>query len=210
MNRRGPWLGVIVGLGLIVTAGVGSTIGVGATPQVGRVPAVQATAPGPTVRAAPRSGTRAPSARAGQAPQRLALPSLRVDAPITPVATLPGGGLAVPANPEVLGWWQGGARPGTGQGTVVIDGHVDTAADGPGALFHLRELRPGDPVVLSTDHGPQRYLIAALRSYLKADLPAEVFARRGQPRLVIITCGGAFNEKTRQYADNIVAYAVPA
>jgi Sortase domain len=211
MSRRWPWLGMIAGLGLIVAAGVGSTISVGATPQVGRVPAVQAAAgTAPAVRVAPRFGTRPPTAMAGETPQRLALPSLRVDAPITPVATLPGGSLAVPGNPDVLGWWQGGARPGTGQGTVVIDGHVDTAADGPGALFNLRELRPGDPVVLNTDHGPQRYLIAAVRSYLKADLPAEVFARRGQPRLVIITCGGAFNEKTRQYADNIVAYAVPA
>jgi hypothetical protein len=211
MRRRWPWLGVIVGFGLIVTAGVGSTISVGATPQVGRVPAVQAAAgAAPAVRVAPQLGTRPPVAMAGETPQRLVLPPLRVDAPIIPVETLPSGGLAVPDNPEVLGWWQGGAHPGTGQGTVVIDGHVDTAADGPGALFHLRKLRPGDPVVLNTDHGPQRYLIAALRSYPKADLPAEVFARHGQPRLVIITCGGAFDEKTRQYADNIVAYAVPA
>jgi hypothetical protein len=211
MSRRWPWLGVIAGLGLIVTAGVGSTISVGATPQVGRVPAVQAAAgTAPAGQVAPQFGTRPPTAMVGETPQRLMLPALRVDAPITPVDTLPGGGLDVPDNPEVLGWWQGGARPGSGQGTVVIDGHVDTVADGPGALFHLRELRLGDSVVLVTNHGPQSYRIAALRSYLKADLPAEVFARHGQPRLVIITCGGAFNEKTRQYADNVVAYAVPA
>ncbi|WP_275404067.1 hypothetical protein [Pseudonocardia acidicola] len=30
------------------------------------------------------------------------------------------------------------------------------------------------------------------------------------PRLVLITCGGPFGHLTREYADNIVAYAVPA
>jgi hypothetical protein len=147
---------------------------------------------------------------AGEIPQGLALPSLRADAPILPIGVLPGGSLALPDDPHVLGWWQDGARPASGQGTVVIGGHVDTAADGPGALFELRKLRPGDPVALSTDRGVRIYVIVAVRSYPKAALPAEVFARSGQPRLVIITCGGAFDKVTRQYADNIVAYAVPA
>ncbi|MGB8994721.1 MAG: class F sortase [Pseudonocardiaceae bacterium] len=194
-----PWLGLMLGLALIIAAGVGSATRVTVAPQVGAVP--------PAAQQAPQPG---PTATSVEIPHRLMLPSLRVDAPIVPVSTLPRGGLAVPADPDVLGWWQGGTRPGSGQGTVVIDGHVDTAVDGPGALFHLRELRPGDPVVLSTDHGPRTYVVAALRSFVKADLPAEVFASSGQPRLVIITCGGPFNERTRQYADNVVAYAVPA
>lgn len=206
-----PALGLTIGFGLIVTAGVGSAISVPATPSVGTVPAVQTPArAGPAV---PKPGDPiaiARTATAGEIPQSLTLPSLRADAPILPTGVLPGGGLALPDNPNVLGWWQGGARPGSGQGTVVIGGHVDTAADGPGALFELRELRPGDPVALSTDRELRSYVIVAIRSYPKADLPAEVFARSGQPRLVIITCGGAFDKTTRQYADNIVAYAVPA
>ncbi|HET9257276.1 MAG TPA: class F sortase, partial [Pseudonocardiaceae bacterium] len=147
---------------------------------------------------------------AGEMPQRLVLPSLRVDAPIVPVQTLADGSLAVPANPAVLGWWSDGAHPGGGRGSVVIDGHVDSAAEGPGALFHLRDLRPGDPVTLRTDHESRSYAIAAVRSYPKASLPAEVFDTTGAPRLIIITCGGAFTKQTRQYSDNIVAYAVPA
>lgn len=197
-RRRRGWasLGLTVGFGLIATAGIGSAINPPAAPQLGTVPAVQTPA--------------GPTAMAGASPRRLAVPSLHVDAPIVPVGVLPTGALAVPDDPQVLGWWQGGARPASGLGGIVLDGHVDTTVNGPGALFHLRELRPGDPLMLSTDHGSQRYVIAALRSYPKADLPAEVFAPSRQPRLVIITCGGAFNHKTRQYADNIVAYAVPA
>lgn len=213
-RRRLPWLGLTAGLGLILTAGVGSAISVSVAPQIGTVPSVQTPVgngawihPAPRVGTPPRHGTPVP---AGKVPRRLALPSLHVEAPIVPVRTLPGGGLAVPDDPHMLGWWQAGARPGSGQGSVVIDGHVDTAADGTGTLLYLRELRPGDPVVLSTDHEVRNYVIAAVRSYPKADLPSEVFDTAGRPRLVIVTCGGTFNKQTRQYSDNVVAYAVPA
>ena len=205
-----PSLGLMVGFALIAAAGVGSAISIPTTPQIGTVPAVQAPANASLTAQLQRRPELEPAAVTGATPRRLALPSLRVDVPIVPVGVQPGGGLTVPDDPHVLGWWHGGARPDSGEGSVVIDGHVDTAAEGPGALFSLRELRPGDPVLLSTDHGLWHYLIAALRSYPKADLPAEVFTSTGQPRLVLITCGGAFNHKNRHYADNIIAYAVPA
>ena len=214
MRRALPGLGLTIGLGLLATAGVESAISIPATPQIGTVPAVQTPAnAGPTVQPQPRPETPVllvPAALAGAIPRHLALPSLQVDAPIVPVGLQPGGDLAVPDDPHVLGWWQREARPDSRQGTIVIDGHVDTAASGPGALFSLRQLRPGDPVILSTNHGSWHYVIAALRSYPKVNLPAEVFASTGPPRLVIITCGGAFDHKTRQYTDNIVAYTLPA
>lgn len=209
--RELPSVGLMAGFGLVIAAGAASAITAPGTPWVGTVPAVQTPASAsPAVSRLKTPVQLGPAAMAGGIPQRLALPSLHVHAPIVPVAVLPGGDLAVPDNPQVLGWWQGGARPGSEQGTVVIDGHVDTAANGPGTLFNLRELRPGDEVALSTDRGLAKYVIAALRSYPKAHIPAEVFARSGQPRLVLVTCGGAFDRQTRQYADNIVAYAVPA
>jgi hypothetical protein len=40
-------------------------------------------------------------------------------------------------------------------------------------------------------------------------LPPEVFAVGGPPRLVLITCGGAFDRRTRNYADNVVVVAEP-
>ena len=209
-----PGLGLTVGLGLLATAGIESITSVPVTPQIGTVPAVQTPATADLTRQLP-SRPETPAvlglpALTGSIPRHLALPSLQVNAPIVPVGLQPGGDLTVPDDPHVLGWWQGGARPGSRQGSVVIDGHVDTAVHGPGALFSLRQVRPGDPVVLSTTHGSWHYLIVALRSYPKVTLPAEVFTSTGPPRLVIITCGGAFNPTTRQYADNIIAYAIPA
>jgi hypothetical protein len=51
---------------------------------------------------------------------------------------------------------------------------------------------------------------AAARDQNQAELPPEVFAAGGPPRLVLITCGGAFDRSTRHYADNVVVFADPA
>jgi hypothetical protein len=42
------------------------------------------------------------------------------------------------------------------------------------------------------------------------DLPETLFASGGTRRLVLVTCGGAFDATTHQYADNVLATAVPA
>jgi hypothetical protein len=37
-----------------------------------------------------------------------------------------------------------------------------------------------------------------------------VWAREGDPQLVLITCGGEFDAQARSYEDNVVAFARPA
>jgi sortase family protein len=144
---------------------------------------------------------RRPSLR-GIKPVRIELPSLGVGAPIVPVAVSRDGALAVPENPQVVGWWSGGGEP------LVLDGHVDTAAAGPGAFFHLVDLTAGDTVGLTgADGAEHRFRVTEVRDYPKPTLPSEVF--RPAARLVIITCGGHFDRRTLQYVDNIVAYADP-
>lgn len=199
-RRKLPWVLVVVGLGLLV---LGCAVGLNSWTADRSLPATGIVPPAAPVPATPA----APAAPA--TPTRLILPGTGLDAPIVPVGLLPTGGLAVPDNPRVLGWWQSGAHPGSATGTTVIDGHVDTARGGAGALVFLSRLSPGQQIVLDTDQGPRHYVVSALRSYTKADLPPEVFATTGRPRLVLITCGGAFDRRTQQYADNIVVYAVP-
>lgn len=202
---RLAWLLFLGGLAMIGTGWAGLLSTGAATPDRGVIPTVAAG------EVAALRGEAPPVTQPSmQIPLRFRLPSLGVSAPVVPVTVGAGGALQVPDNPGVLGWWQGGARPGSGGGTVVIDGHVDSSHAGPGALFHLRSLQPGDRVQLGTDHGSREYVIRALRSFPKTALPAEVFATHGQPRLVLITCGGPFNKRTHQYADNVVAFAVPA
>jgi hypothetical protein len=141
-------------------------------------------------------------------PTRLVVPALHVDAPVDAVDA-PAGDLEVPDDPARVGWWRLGATPGDSGGSALLAGHVDSAVDGPGALFHLDRLRPGDGVTVRTASRETRYLVAAVRHYVKADLPRDLADRSGPPRLVIVSCGGPFDHVHRTYLDNVVVYATP-
>ena len=214
-GRGGWWFLFVSGVTSLVCGGVlllvhgGEVAGqqdAGSIPTERAVPVQPA---GPVARVAPGAGSGRPAAL--PPPVRLRLPRLDIDAPVLPVSVGPDGLLGVPDNPRQLGWWSGSDRPGMPSGNLVIDGHVDSAALGLGALFRLREARPGDDVLLTNAAGwSTRYTVVARRSYPKATLPAaEVFATDVGPRLVLLTCGGSFDQATRHYADNVVVYAVP-
>ena len=143
-------------------------------------------------------------------PVLMELPSLDLAARIAPVSVAAGGNLRVPADPAVLGWWRSGARPGDDRGSIVIDGHVDSATQGLGTFARLRELELGDPVLTQSAAGKvRRYWVTGRRQYPKATLPADdVFSQDVQERLVLITCDGRFDPGDG-YADNVVVFAVP-
>lgn len=209
-EHRGWWFLLTAGLLCLVGGGVlllAQIANVAGEQNVGSIPAERVASP-------PQTGRDVGSSRPvvlPPAPVRLRLPRLHLDAPVLPVSVGPDGLLGVPINPRLLGWWSGSARPGSASGSVVIDGHVDSAALGLGALFRLRDARPGDEVVLENAVGKSTgYTVVARRSYAKTTLPvAQVFAAEVGPRLVLLTCGGAFDQATHHYADNIVVYAVP-
>lgn len=146
----------------------------------------------------------------GFVPDRIAIPRLAVDGAVVPMSVGADRSLGVPDDPTVLGWWRDGAHPGEPGGSVVIDGHVDSARSGPGVLFHLQTLVPGDVVTVSGQGRSARYVVAARRQYSKATLPASVFDQEVAGRLVLITCGGSFDRRSRHYADNVVVFARPA
>ena len=65
-------------------------------------------------------------------------------------------------------------------------------------------------ILSSADDRTAAYTVAARRQYPKSTLPSgEVFGQHTTPRLVLVTCGGKFNQETRHYSDNTVVYAVP-
>jgi hypothetical protein len=159
-------------------------------------------------------GSKRPASRrqvTPEVPVALSIPALQTRATIVPVTTSDGE-LRVPDDPMQLGWWTASARVGASRGTVVIDGHIDSATTGPGALFRIAELRTDDLIVVSTASGHRRqYTVTGRRVYIKSDgLPASLFATTGAPRLAVITCGGPFDRATGSYLDNIVVFAVPA
>jgi len=164
-------------------------------------------APRPRPRATTPTRTRPPPAP----PQALAIPGAGVTAPVVAMGVRPDGELRVPDSPRVVGWWVGSAPAGSPDATTVLAGHVDSAAEGVGALAALREVGPGARIEL-TDVFSERhtYRVVARRTYPKYALPDDVFRVRGQARLVLITCGGPFDESAGRYRDNVVVYAVPS
>jgi hypothetical protein len=142
-------------------------------------------------------------------PVTLAIPALHLVAWVQQVASA-GGDLPVPADPHLVGWWTGSARPGAPEGSVVMDGHIDSAREGPGALFYLTDLGTGDVLVVTTTRGQVSYRVIGRRVYAKATgLPPDLFQATPAPRLVLISCGGPFDRRTRSYQENLVVFAVP-
>ena len=209
---RWPAVTVVAGTALIAAAAVGYVATRPPGHDYGVVPAASATtAPAARTRPASRSDHSQIGVAVTAVPVRLRIPAIGVSAAVVPVGVDASGGLGIPADPSVIGWWAGGSSPGQVSGATILVGHVDSAARGPGALFRLEQLRPGTAVTVTAGGRAWRYVVRAVRAYGKARLPsAAVFGQRVTPRLVIVTCGGPFDAATGHYLDNIVAYALPA
>ena len=152
------------------------------------------------------SGGQAPEP-VGIEPQRLSLPSLGVEAEVVPVGLEADGGMEVPDDVTQVGWYSPGVEVGAA-GTAVLAGHVDSRVQGPGALFDLRRLEPGDPVTVGGEGQTTEWRVTGRTRYAKDELPLdEIFRWDGEPRLVLITCGGDFVAEDGHYRDNVVVYA---
>ncbi len=146
--------------------------------------------------------------RAGSpgAPRRLLIPALDVASPVLPVKAT-GGTLVPPSDPQQLGWWADGARPGAERGSALVTGH--TVHTGGGALDDLETLDRGDRVVVRTDRGRIAYAVRKVTVYSKgsvADHAERLFSQEVPGRLVLVTCedwDGA------RYLSNVVVVAAP-
>ncbi len=137
--------------------------------------------------------------------------SVTGSAPVDPVPTLPDGSLALPDDPRRLGWWTGGSATGAPFGSVVLAGHLDSREHGLGFAARLVGLRPGDAVVLADEDQELRYRVRTRYLLPRTRLVAlaALFSDRGPARLVMITCGGAYDHERGSYADNLVVEATP-
>jgi len=152
------------------------------------------------------------AANRGAAPVRLRLARVGIDAPVgTAGIDIPHGVLAVTPNIDRTAWWADGAAPGDPGGSVLIAGHKDSAAAGPGALFRLHDAHAGDRIEVDTANGQTHaYRVVSVKTYPKKLLPADIYSLHGRARLEIVTCGGPFDSSIGHYRDNVVLTAVPA
>jgi sortase (surface protein transpeptidase) len=121
------------------------------------------------------------------------------------------GEFAVPPSVDRVGWYKFGPGFTAEDGSIVIAGHVDSAEQGKGAFFRLGGMKTGDRITLTGPGGAKKeFAVVARERYQKTRIPLEkYFARDGDLRLTLITCGGPFDERTRSYRDNVVVTATP-
>jgi sortase (surface protein transpeptidase) len=141
------------------------------------------------------------------APVRLEIPAIGVSAALARLGLNPDGTMQVPSDFATAGWYTFGPKPGE-DGPAVIAGHIDSRR-GPAVFYRLRELAPGDEVLVERVDGSRaRFVVQALARFPKTSFPTDdVFAPTTQPELRLITCDGAFDSTRRSYVDNLIAFA---
>lgn len=152
----------------------------------------------------------APAADADTAPPRhLRVPALDIDAPVGDLGLTDDGRLEVPTTAEDVGWWSGGSAPGS-PGPTVLAGHVDWKGRA-GVFQRLVDLAPGDVVTVrdadGTDHA---FRVERVEQHPKDAFPTDaVYGPTDDPTLRLITCGGAFDDASGHYLDNVIVFARP-
>jgi sortase family protein len=204
----------------VVLAGIGVAVVVlaphGAPPPPARldvpIPAAVAVVPtpvDPVVReAVVPSVAPAPVLQLGESdPVRVRIPALGVTSRIMHLGLERDGSMEVPPGAYPVGWYDRSPTPGQ-LGPAVLAGHVDWAGE-PGAFYALRELLPGDQVVVErTDGSVATFQVDRVEEHGKDDFPTEqVYADVPYAALRLITCGGTFDERTGDYEDNVIVFA---
>lgn len=105
-------------------------------------------------------------------------------------------------------WYKYSPTPGQ-VGPSVIEGHIDSAADGPSVFFKLGALKPGEAIDVTLSDGTMAvFTITAVRQYSKTAFPTStVYGNTNFAALRLITCSGTFDHATGHYLSNTVVYA---
>ncbi|GHB41192.1 class F sortase [Streptomyces cirratus] len=144
-------------------------------------------------------------------PARLDVPSLGIQAPVISRGLDREGAIEPPPyeNPGTVGWWSGGTQPGRA-GTALLVGHVDTRSK-PAVFYGLSTVQRGEKVgVVRSDGSVAEFTIEDVRVYERAGFdPGKAYGPKvpGRAELRLVTCGGTYDKKAKQYSANVVVAA---
>jgi len=218
MKRR---LAIIIGAVGIIAAIAIPTALIMRSPTVPRVSTLGTIAPRvrtqPTVTthtvqssppAPPATYPTATTVPVARPPATISIPAIGVDASVVAVGLVPGTDTLQIPDIDHVGWYRLGPSPGQ-TGSAVLVAHIDGNGR-PGVFWRLGQLAPGDRITITFRESRSRtFRVTGRQQFPKTELPAELFSRAGPPRISLITCGGAFDARTRQYRDNVVVVAAP-
>jgi sortase (surface protein transpeptidase) len=165
-------------------------------------------APTPTATNTPDATPTPQPTLVSRAKPLLIIPALNVDAEVVPVGLDANGAMAAPEGWFEVGWFRYGPRPGF-TGSAALAGHLDTNTGAPATFWHLGQLTPGQEIIYQAEDGSRlTFVVEEVASYSWDEVPLDrVFARSGDPRLSLITCGGAWSRENRNYSHRTIVYA---
>ncbi len=168
----------------------------------------QATPPRESATASSLASGAATSANDGARPERLIIPAIGVDAPLTMRGVDANGAMQPPSGPEDVAWYEFSGSPSEGT-NVVLSGHLDYRGYGPAVFYRLRDLKTGDIIELLTGDGTvYRYAVTASVTYDGENAPvADIIGPTSHEVITLITCGGTFNGPPLGYSDRLVVRA---
>lgn len=140
---------------------------------------------------------------------RLSIPAIGVSAPVLGLGKTPDGTkMDVPDNFSEVSWYNLGPRPGE-IGNSVLGAHVDNGGSIPGVFKRLKDLKIGDKITMTDQNGKILTFTVSKRKIYDKDAKdtSEVFGSRELPRLVLITCHGAFLPAENTYNQRLVIFA---
>ena len=139
----------------------------------------------------------------------LIIPAIGVKAPIEAVGTDTSGHLAVPKYNQwnSVGWYQAGPHPG-GDGSSVIDGHLNRPGGAPAVFWNLQHLHNGDMVVVQDKNGHVlHFKVIKVAYYAPSKAPlAQIYGNTHGIFLNLITCAGDWDVDQNQYNQRLVVY----
>jgi len=215
-RARRPGGMILLALAVLLLLGGGTAVAVGVASQDADPPVPSATrssapsTPGgatSTAPGAPETAAPAPAAL----PVAVRVPAIGVDSELLTLGLNADGTLEVPQpgpDYDKAAWFGDSPRPGD-IGPAVIEGHVDSAANGPSVFYELGRLVVGDRIEITrADGSVATFAVNEVRVVPKTDFPTfDVYSNTEGPELRLITCGGPFDSAARSYVDNIVVFA---
>jgi len=130
-----------------------------------------------------------------------------IEASFEYVGLTPDGAMDTPKHPDRVAWYRYGPRPGQ-PGNAMITGHVDWVGR-VRAFYWLNSLGQGDLVeIIDQNDRSYIFVIQWKRMFDVSTAPVqEIFAGSDTPEITLITCGGVFDHRTRQYLSRLVVRA---
>jgi sortase A len=141
-------------------------------------------------------------------PKQLIISSININAPIDYVGLTPDGAMGIKANPEIVGWYMLGPRPGD-KGNAVIAGHFGWQENGKSAIFNdIQKLNKGDELSVVDQEGQSvTFVVREIRKY-NPDADATVVFQSSDDgsHLNLITCNGVWVKDKQSYSDRLVVF----